>query len=131
VTVLPDTSIWVDYFRGTEPTATALDRMLADEEPVMCGPILAELLAGAPPSRRDELWLALASLPFAESGRDAWAQAGELAQELRSRGGAVPLLDILIAVAAVRANAALWTRDRDFERVAAVLPELELHRRVR
>ena len=131
MTVLPDTSIWIDYFRGTEPVASAFDRVLATEEPVICGPILAELLAGAPPPQREELWLALASLPFAELGRDAWAQAGELAHELRSRGEGLPLLDVLIAVAAVRAHAALWTRDRDFERVVDLLPELELRGRVR
>ena len=131
MTVLPDTSVWVDYFRGTEPEATALDRLIADEAPFICGPIVAELLAGASPTRRDDLWLALASLPFVELGRDAWAEAGDLAHDLRSRGEGVPLLDVLIGVAAVRADAMLWTRDRDFERVLGVLPDLQLDLRVR
>jgi predicted nucleic acid-binding protein len=74
------------------------------------------------------VWLALGSLPFVEFGRDAWTQAGELAHELRSRGAAVPLIDLLLAVAAVRADASLWTRDSEFERVADVLPELQLYR---
>ena len=126
--VLPDTSVWIDYFRGTEPEASALDRLLADETPVICGPVLAELLAGTPVQQRDEVWLALTSLPFVELGRDAWALAGELAHELRSRGEGLPLLDVLIAVASVRSAATLWTRDRDFERVAGVLPDLELRR---
>jgi predicted nucleic acid-binding protein len=129
--VLPDTSIWIDYFRGTEPAATTLDRLLTDEEPVICGPILAELLAGAPEAQRDELWLALTCLPFVDLGRDAWADAGERAHALRSRGQIVPLLDILIAVAAVRAGASLWTRDRDFALVSTVMVDLELYRPVR
>jgi predicted nucleic acid-binding protein len=128
VTFLPDTSIWVDYLRGVEPVATELDRLLADEPPVICGPILAELLAGVAPAQRNELWLALASLPYVELGRDAWAQAGELARELRSAGTTVPLLDVLIAIAAVRAEASLWTRDTDFERVAGIVPDLRLRR---
>ena len=128
MTFLPDTSIWVDYLRGVEPVATELDRLLADEPPVICGPILAELLAGVAPAQRNELWLALASLPYVELGRDAWAQAGELARELRSAGTTVPLLDVLIAIAAVRAEASLWTRDTDFERVAGILPDLRLRR---
>jgi predicted nucleic acid-binding protein len=128
VTVLADTSIWVDYFRGSEPAATELDRLLAEEELVVCGPILAELVAGVAPAQREELWLALASLPFVELGRDAWARAGELANGLRSRGARVPLLDLLIAVAAVRAEAFLWTRDGDFERISEVLPDLRLRR---
>lgn len=128
MTVLPDTSIWVDYFRGAEPAATSLDRLLAEEEPVMCGPILAELVAGVTATRRDELWLALAGLPFVELGREAWARAGEVAHELRARGARVPLLDVLIAVAAIRSGASLWTRDGDFERIAQVVPDLQLHR---
>ena len=72
---------------------------------------------GRPLPRREEVWLALGSLPFVELGRDEWTRAGELAHELRSRGAAVPLIDLLIAMAAVRADASLWTRDTDFERV--------------
>ncbi len=128
MTVLPDTSVWIDYLRGTEPTATELDRLLAEEPPPICGPIIAELLAGVSAAQRDELWLALASLPYAELGRDAWALAGDLACELRSTGRTVPLVDLLVAIAAVRSDAALWTRDKDFERVRGVLPDLQLHR---
>ncbi len=128
MTVLPDTSIWVDYFRGTEPVASALDRLLAAESPFICGPIVGELLAGVTPTQRDDVWLALASLPFVELGRDAWAQAGELAHDLRKRGDGVPLLDVVIAVAAVRADASLWTRDRALERIVGVLPDLRVHR---
>jgi predicted nucleic acid-binding protein len=32
----------------------------------------------------------------------------------------------VIAVACVRAEAALWTSDRDFERIRGVLPELDV-----
>jgi predicted nucleic acid-binding protein len=72
--------------------------------------------------------LALASLPNVELGRDAWTLAGELAHELRPRGETVPLLDVLIAVAAMRSGVSLWTRDLDFERIAGVVPDLELLR---
>lgn len=131
MSVLPDTSIWIDYFRGTEPVAHDLGRLLAGEQPWICGPILAELVAGTPVERREDIWLALAGLPYVDLDRMAWTRAGELAHALRARGESVPLLDLLIAVAAVFGDAALWTRDRDFLRVQRVLPELRLHRRVR
>ncbi|MCZ7587530.1 MAG: PIN domain-containing protein [Gaiella sp.] len=131
MSVLPDTSVWIDFFRGTDPAARELGRLLAGEPPPICGPILAELVAGTPADRREDVWLALAGLPFVDLDREAWTLAGELAYDLRRAGETVPLVDLLIAVAAVRANAALWTRDRDFLRVARVLPELRLHRRVR
>jgi predicted nucleic acid-binding protein len=127
VTVLVDTSVWIDYFRGTEPVATELSRVLADEPPVICGPILAELVAGTPSAQREDVWLALAGLPFVELGRDDWTRCGEVANELRRSGARVPLLDILIAAAAVGAGAALWTRDSDFERIREVLGGLRLY----
>ena len=131
MSVLPDTSVWIHYFRGTEPVAGELGRLIAREAPPICGPILAELVAGTPAESREDVWLALAGLPFVDLDRDAWTLAGELAHRLRDSGETVPLLDLLIGVAAVRADAKLWTKDRDFLRVARALPELRLHRRVR
>ncbi len=127
MSVLPDTSVWTEFFRGTEPTARAPDRLIAEQEPVICGPILAELLAGTPSAERERLWVALAGLPFLELTRARWREAGELAHELVGRGSCVPLIDVLIPVAAAHAGAALWTRDRAFDRIADVLPELALH----
>lgn len=131
VTVVPDTSIWIDYFRGTDPVARELGRLLTDDPPSICGPILAELVAGTPAEHREDVWLALAGLPFVDLDREAWTRAGELAYELRAQGETTPLLDLLIAVSAVRSDSELWTRDRDFLRVRKALPELRLYRRVR
>lgn len=89
---------------------------------------MAELLAGTSPSQREVVATALGGLPWAGIEHSAWMQAGELAQELRQRGGSVPLMDLVIAVAAVRADASLWTEDRDFQRVKTVLPGLRLYR---
>ena len=127
MTVLPDTSIWVDYLRsGTSGPAAALDDLLARESAVVCGPVLAELLAGTPAGQRDALWHALEALPWAELERSAWRRVGEVAHALRANGESVPLTDLTIAVAAVGADASLWTRDDDFDRIRSALPELEL-----
>ena len=128
MTVLADTSIWVDFFRGREPEASALDRLLAAEELIVCGPIVAELLAGTGEPQRGTLWLALVALPAVDLDLAAWREAGEITHDLREHGETTPLLDVLIAVAAVRAGAELWTRDDDFERVRRVLPALALYR---
>lgn len=125
--VLPDTSVWVDYLRGGKKrSAAALDGFLEQESVLVCGPGMAELLAGTQPDRREELWLALGSLPWAELDHAAWRQVGEVANALRRAGRSVPLTDVIIAIACVRAEAALWTEDRDFERIRQELPALEL-----
>ena len=129
MSVLPDTSIWVDYLRsGTAGPAAALDDLLSRESAVVCGPVLAELLAGTPTERRDELWHALEALPWAELDRHAWRRVGEVAHDLRAAGASVALTDQAIAVAAVSADASVWTRDEDFDRIHTVLPELDLVR---
>jgi predicted nucleic acid-binding protein len=128
VTVLADTSIWVDFFRGNEPEAAELEHLLGQDELVTCGPILAELLAGANHAQRATLWLALGALPAVELDVAAWREAGEIASDLRSLGETTPLLDVLIGIAAVRGGAALWTRDADFERLQKVIPGLALYR---
>lgn len=126
--VLPDTSIWVEYLRaGTRGESRALDGLLERGEVLMCGPVLAEILAGADPGSRHDLWLALGALPWADLDREGWRQVGEVAGELRRRGEILPLTDVEIAVAAVRADAAVWTRDRDFDRLPPVLGDLRRH----
>lgn len=129
MSVLVDTSCWIDYFRGRSPIAEELADLLAEHAVVLCGPVLAELLAGAPEQQREALRDALAGLPFVDIAYGTWREAGELAQSLRRGGAAVPLLDVLIALAAIRAKVSLWTHDRDFERLAKVVPGLRLHPR--
>jgi predicted nucleic acid-binding protein len=128
VTLLPDTSIWVDYLRGRDhDTVGELDAHLERESVFVCGPVVAELLAGTAVDQQEELWMAVGSLPWADLDQTAWREAGELGAALRRQGISVPLTDVLLAIASTRAGAKLWTRDRDFERIREVLPALELH----
>lgn len=91
----------------------------------MCGPVVAELLARSIGEGRATLWTLLAVLAWADLRREHWRRVGELASELRPAGATVALTDIEIAVAAIRADARLWSRDAGFARVETVLPELE------
>jgi predicted nucleic acid-binding protein len=48
--VLVDTSIWIDAFRGANPTVkNALDSLLAEDRVVFCGVVEMELLHGIRP----------------------------------------------------------------------------------
>jgi predicted nucleic acid-binding protein len=124
--VLPDTSVWVDFFRNRHPAAEQLDERLGAEEVVTCGPIVAELLAGVRPGQREGLLLALSPLRFVELGHAHWRLAGERVADLRATGETLPLLDVLIAVAAHAARARIWTRDADLTRLSTILPGLEV-----
>lgn len=128
MSVLADTSIWVDYLRrGANGPAGQLDGLLQRGSVMVCGPVLAELLAGTPLDRHDDLWLALGGLPWAELDHEGWRLAGRIASSLRRTGTSAPLTDVLIATACIRSGSSLWTRDADFERIRSVVPELRLH----
>lgn len=125
MTVLADTSIWVDFLRrGGGPASADLEYLLTAGEALTCGPVVAELLAGAKQADRTRLWLLLTGLPWAELGPLQWHSVGETAARLRERGDTVPLTDIAIAVAAVDSAARLWTRDADFRRIGRALAGL-------
>jgi predicted nucleic acid-binding protein len=125
--VLPDTSIWVAYLRaGAEDITRQFNAALERREVLACGPVVAELGAGARPHDRATLLASLGGLPWAELDRHAWQSVGLLAAELRDRGQSIPLTDLEIAVAAHTTRAALWTADDHFERLAPLLDGLEL-----
>jgi predicted nucleic acid-binding protein len=126
--VLPDTSVWVDFARrGARGEAAELRTLLDSGEVATCGPVAAELLAGAEGEVAERMWEMLSSLPWAEVTPQGWRQVGETARRLRRAGQRLPLTDIAIAAAAARAGHALWSFDADFERIRGTLDELELY----
>lgn len=125
--VLPDTSIWVAYLRaGSDALTRDLNRFLERGEVVICGPVAAELAAGARKTDRQTLLSTFSGLAWADLDRRAWQSVGLLAAELRDRGETLALTDLEIAVAAQTAGATLWTTDRHFERLTALVDGLDL-----
>ena len=125
MTVLTDTSIWVDFLKlGQRGAGAALSGLLRDRDILMCGQVAAELLAGTDPDHRDQLWTLLCGLPWVELRPHAWRRVGEVAGDLRAAGSTVPLTDVQIAVLVVEHNASLWSRDRHFDRIAGLPLEL-------
>jgi predicted nucleic acid-binding protein len=126
--VLPDTSVWVDFSRrGAEGEAAAMRELLDRGQAATCGPVIAELLAGAAGEIAKQMSTMLSSLPWAELTSPGWQEVGEVAGSLRRAGRTLPLTDLAIAVAAARAGYALWSLDSDFERIVPALDGLELY----
>ncbi|HSR93261.1 MAG TPA: PIN domain-containing protein [Solirubrobacterales bacterium] len=126
--VLPDTSVWIPYFRSTTGAdGDRLEALIKRGEVTICGPVLAELLGGAGEMQRSSIMDTAGSLPWAELDHVSWRAVGTLAHRLRQAGQALPLTDLTIAVAAAQAGYALWSLDSDFERIAPVLDGLELY----
>lgn len=125
--VLPDTSVWIAFLRaGAQEVTRDLSDALDRREVLACGPVVAELVAGARPRDRAELLTSLAGLPWADLDRSAWQTVGLLAAELRDQGQRLPLTDLEIAVAAHGSGAELWTSDRDFGRIGPLVERLAI-----
>ena len=123
--VIVDTSVWVQFLRSLGSVEhLELDRLLAQGEVVMVGAVLAEVLQGTRSQGELEgLHERLTALPYLGETQETWATVGELSYQLRQRGEAVALLDLLIAALALERGHEVYTSDEHFQRV----PGLRLH----
>lgn len=127
---LVDTSAWVEYLRGTGSPANVEVRRLLQEAPdrvATTEPVVMELLAGAAsPSVLAKLGTLTSGLRQLALEPAADFHAAATAYRSARAGGATvrTLLDCLIAAVADRTGAVLVHRDRDFDELERVLPDL-------
>jgi predicted nucleic acid-binding protein len=117
--ILIDSSVWIDYFRGTAtPQVDTLDKLLGSE-PLLTGDIiLTEVLQGFISDRDfDHALRLMGSLqPIDIGGREIAIQAARNFRVLRSRGITIrKTIDTLIATRCIEDGFALLYIDRDFD----------------
>lgn len=125
MTVLVDTSAWVEFLRATgSPHHLWLREAIKLERPMAwTEPILFELASGASSAEQAttlrSLLLRGPGLPLL--GLADWDDAATLYRRARSKGLTVRSTnDCLIATVAIRTGTPLMARDRDFAVLAAV-----------
>jgi hypothetical protein len=117
--ILVDSSVWIDYFRGTvTPQTDTLDSLLGSELVATGDLILTEVLQGFVSdrdfSRARKLLSSLLVLDLA--GRDIAIQAAKNFRVLRSRGVTVrKTIDTIIATRCIQSRLPLLYSDRDFD----------------
>jgi predicted nucleic acid-binding protein len=123
--VIVDTTVWIDYLRGSEnPETRWLDRELQKQRLGLTDLILCEVLQGisnpaAFAQVRDHL---LTFHVFHAGGSDLSITAAENYRILRQHGYTVrKTIDCLIATFCLIAGHSLLHRDRDFDPFAEVL----------
>lgn len=123
--IMVDTSIWIEYFRGNFHDTDLMEHGLNQGYIYITGPILAELLQGVRTAKEHSmLSRCIGAVPFVECEYRDWTKAGKISFGLRKKGITVPLTDIIIAVAAMKIGAAIYTRDSHFK----VIPGAELYK---
>ena len=122
--ILVDTSVWIDYFSSSPGRAGAeLRRLIEQAEPfALSGLIVTEILQGI---RREvshvERYLSLWDL-LEPSGFSTYREAAAISRLARSKGITLTTIDALIAAIAAEHQASLFTLDKDFLRIARIIP---------
>lgn len=122
--VIVDTSILIEFFKGTEGIAGKVSALLQENRLVITGIVLAELLQGMK-NIKEELMLddfLLAVTPL-EITTNIWLKAGKLALSLRRKGISLPLTDVAIAALSIEHNLLIFTLDKHFNQI----PNLSLY----
>lgn len=117
--ILVDSSVWIDYFNGTNtPHTNKLDDLLGLESLAVGDLILAEVLQGFNGGREFEQARRLfALLPVLDlGGREIAIQAAHNFRRLRGLGITIrKTIDLIIATRCIESGYELLHNDRDFD----------------
>ena len=121
--ILPDSSAWIAYLRGTQsPAHLRLRQLVTDDADVaITDPVVMEVLAGARDgAHHRQLRRFLHEFPMQPvHPSDDFEAAADLYVQCRRRGTTPRnLVDCLIAAVAIRTQATVLHEDRDFEQLA-------------
>ena len=113
--VLVDTAIWIRFLVGTEPYASELDRLLADDEVLGHDFVYGELLIGDRGGRPKLLGA------YKEMRQAASVPNPEVVEFVRHRkinGRGIGWIDAHLLASAIVAHSTLWSADRLLAAVA-------------
>jgi len=124
VPVLIDTSAWIEFYhvKGDAEIKRLVTEILGREEVVTVAPVVAELLRGAKAAGdRTMIERTLVVQRLLPLGWDQAAVAATLSRTLERQGRRPPLIDLLIAAAALQDRSDVWhAGDEHYETIASV-----------
>jgi predicted nucleic acid-binding protein len=116
--ILVDTSVWIDFLRGTPSvSAKTLETLIASRADIcICGVILTEILQG---TRSDKQFAQIQDLldatVFLPMGHETFTHAAILYRKLRKKGYTIRKpIDCMIAAVAIEHEVPLLHSDKDF-----------------
>ena len=116
--VLLDTSVWIDAFRGKTPHIVAVTQaLLNDDRILICGPVIFEIKRGLRPSDRKKILPLLDALIRLSVDETVWDAAGDLDASLRKKGITIPPMDVIIAQVCLHHKVSLFTLDQHFNSI--------------
>ncbi|MCY3857711.1 MAG: PIN domain-containing protein [Gammaproteobacteria bacterium] len=125
MTVLIDTSVWIDLFRDSTGTIQkSVSSVVGDDDVVLSRFHQLELLQG---SIDESEWALLSDYlevqDYLEASTATWRNAARIYYDLRRQGHTLrSTIDCCIAQLAIEHRILLLHRDQDFERIADIRP---------
>jgi predicted nucleic acid-binding protein len=121
---LLDTSVAIDYLRGSQAAVGLLRRLVDDDERVMASEVVRfELIAGVRPGEVDALEQFFWALSWVPVSEDVARVAGALAREHRRAFTGIDDVDYLIAATALILDIGLLTTNvRHFPMLPGLTP---------
>ncbi|MFQ5544330.1 MAG: PIN domain nuclease [Nitrospiria bacterium] len=123
--ILVDTSVWIDFFRGSGSSHT-LHRLIEKEESLgLAGIHVTEILQGIKEERTyQRIQKHLLTFPiFLTKGIDTYLHASDIFRTCRRRGKTIrKTVDCIIAAIAIENKLILLHNDRDFDQIARCTP---------
>jgi predicted nucleic acid-binding protein len=121
--VLPDTSIWINFFNNPYSTISErLDLIINEDLVVICPPIYQEILQGTK-TEKDFQILSQRLSSLTRLNADPYEAAlgsAQIYSGLRQKGVTIRKSnDCLIAWYAIKYNIPIWHQDRDFDLIAS------------
>ena len=116
--VLLDTSVWIDAFRGKTPDIVAVTQgLLNDDRVLTCGPVIFEIKRGLRPPERKKILPLFSALIRLSVDETVWDAAGDLDASLRKKG------ITFIVTTHHKRLASLMASDEEVELIAALYDE--------
>ncbi len=119
--IIPDTSIWIEFFKVSEPFSTRLSQLIENKQVAVIEPIFAEIIYGVRRTRDKKLiesyWDILPKLSF---GTGSMVSAAQYANTNNYQNLGVGLMDATILLPIISEGHQLWTLDKKMLRTLPI-----------
>lgn len=120
--IIPDTSIWIEFFKANEPYYADLKDLIEKDQVLAIEPVFAELLQGARSKRERKILLGYWENLPKPSYINVFIEAGIISSENKWISKGVGLIDCTIVVIAKKSISKIWTLDK---KLKSILEDIE------